>query len=43
MTNIDVKIIRSFLSDQEVAEFIAFVAEAVFSNRLTEAAVLPLE
>lgn len=43
VTDADMERLRYFLSDQDVAELIAVVAEAVFFNRLTEAAVLPLE
>ncbi|WP_169973075.1 carboxymuconolactone decarboxylase family protein [Tautonia rosea] len=43
VTDADVAKVRSFLSDHEVAELIAVVAESVFFNRLTEAAALPLE
>jgi alkylhydroperoxidase family enzyme len=43
VSDADVARLRAVLSDHEVAELIAVVAESVFFNRLTEAAALPLE
>ncbi|MEW4570216.1 hypothetical protein AB1L88_20305 [Tautonia sp. JC769] len=43
VSDADVERLRAELSDHEVAELIAVIAESVFFNRLTEGAALPLE